>query len=103
MADDIFSYHDLNDDRTNEAPYYTNLTKSNDAPRVAGGVLWADQTNEKLFLFGGEHLKGRPGKGADIWQYDPWENKWSSVEDTVNGDNLHRPAFGASTVVEHQV
>lgn len=95
------TFHDLSNDENRQSPLIANLTKPAEVPRVAGGALWADQANEKLFLFGGEFLKGSPLPGAGIFTYDPWVDEWEAVTNTTGGNTIQRPAYGMSTVVEH--
>lgn len=77
-----------------------NLTKPLDVPSVVGGALWADQVNEKLYLFGGEYPDGVPSGNSDpsaLWTYDPWKDGWSKVP---MNSKYSRPSFGASVSVE---
>lgn len=100
-VDNRLLFHDLNDDSLKIPPLITNLTyKPNNVPSVVGGQLWADQANEKLYLFGGEYSSGPP-YSPTLWTYDPWNDTWSEVKSEDREQRIQRPSFGAGLSVEN--
>ncbi|KAI5805208.1 hypothetical protein EDC01DRAFT_361808 [Geopyxis carbonaria] len=99
-TNNLLTFHNLDDDTDRDAPLVNNLTKPAEAPSVMGGALWADEVNEKLYLFGGEYPDGLPKNTNDpqaVWSYDPWDNEWSKVK--ASGD-FQRPSFGSHVSVD---
>lgn len=101
MVDNRLVFHDLSDDSLKIPPLITNLTsKPNNVPDLVGGQLWADQANEKLYMFGGEYSSGPPLSPA-LWSYDPWNDTWAQIETNDRERQIQRPSFGAGLSVEH--
>lgn len=100
-TDNRLLFHDLSDDSLKIPPLITNLTsKPNNVPDLIGGQLWADQANEKLYMFGGEYSSGPPFT-PDLWSYDPWSDTWAQVETDDREGRIQRPSFGSGLSVEH--
>ncbi|RPB04162.1 hypothetical protein L873DRAFT_1451833 [Choiromyces venosus 120613-1] len=101
MIDDKLLFHDLGNDDKGIPPLVNNLTKPSNVPSVIGGQLWADQANEKLYLFGGEYADNPPDSSL-LWAYDTWNDSWTQVTPGFNGQGeMKRASFGAGAVVEH--
>ncbi|KAK6338638.1 hypothetical protein TWF696_009449 [Orbilia brochopaga] len=108
-------YHDLSTTFRNGTdlgmpPLQANLKpKPANVPIVAGGALWADATNKKMYLYGGKFTNAQPVP-FDLWVYDALYDSWDVVNQTGvatgngngngNGFNVARIYNGASTVVE---
>ncbi|KAF3905646.1 hypothetical protein ABW21_db0204761 [Orbilia brochopaga] len=108
-------YHDLSTTFRNGTdlgmpPLQTNLrSKPANVPNVAGGTLWADATNKKLYLYGGKFTNAQPVP-FNLWMYDTLYDTWQVVNQTGaatgngngngNGFNVARIYNGASAVVE---
>ena len=77
---------------------YVNLTKPAEVPSVAGGTLWEDSVNKKLFLYGGE-FQSNPTDFL-MWSYDALYDKWESLPPDLSSNRIHRASYGASAVVQ---
>lgn len=64
-------------------------------PSVAGGALWVDQINGKLFSFGGYQPSSDP-ISFQTWTYDESDYTWSNI--STEGDAVSYVAHGMSTV-----
>lgn len=54
---------------------YANLSKNASIPSVNGGVLWPDEVNKRLYLFGGEFYDEKPWEFS-LYAYDVLNDKW---------------------------
>jgi hypothetical protein len=66
---------------------YSNLSKNATIPNVNGGILWGDDVNKRLYLFGGEYYQTPPLDLA-LYSYDPINNYWTTFYDapqTISG------------------
>lgn len=103
---DHLLYLDLENDSANLPALAGPLSKPVEVPRVAGGQLWADQANGRLFMYGGEFPEGDKilPIPRGIWTYDAWNNTWELLQEHPStlgmGWNYSRPSFGASAVDE---
>ncbi|KAK7430021.1 hypothetical protein QQZ08_003411 [Neonectria magnoliae] len=79
MTNPYFIYHDLStaDKDSGMPPPYANLSKNSTIPNVNGGILWPDDVNKRIYLFGGEFYDEKPWSfslyGYDVLN-DYWEN-----------------------------
>ncbi|EPS39852.1 hypothetical protein H072_6347 [Dactylellina haptotyla CBS 200.50] len=100
-------YHDLTTiyrDGTyvGQPPLVTTLRqKPADVPSLAGGVLWADTVNKKLFLYGGQFTNEQPVP-FDLWMYDTLYDTWQVMNQSSTGDvgQISRAFNGAGTAVD---
>lgn len=77
-TDTWLSYHDLTDiSNTGMPTLFANLSKNASIPTVNGGVLWADEVNKRIYLFGGE-LYQEPPSSFNLYAYDVLENNWDN-------------------------
>jgi len=74
---------------------HANLSKNGSIPDVSGGVIWADEVNKVLYLYGGE-FQDSPEEFT-LWAYDIVLNQWNQTEDTANG--IQRVSWGAGVAV----
>ncbi|KAF2018056.1 hypothetical protein BU24DRAFT_421068 [Aaosphaeria arxii CBS 175.79] len=72
---------------------YANLTKSNEVPSVAGGILWSDEVNKCFYLYGGEY-QSNPADFT-FWAYDTILQQWNETKYESNVNAIQRVAYGA--------
>lgn len=65
---------------------YANLSKNATIPSVDGGILWADDVNKKLYLFGGEYYQTPPST-LSLYSYDTLNNYWTNFDNTPRSIN----------------
>ncbi|KAF3941118.1 hypothetical protein ABW19_dt0208848 [Dactylella cylindrospora] len=97
-----FQYHNLSTVISESVPQtVTDLTKPPNVPNLTGGALWADEANEKLYLYGGRFSSGQP-LPFELWMYDAIYSNWTVINSSANTDGFTptRVYDGASTVVE---
>lgn len=58
-------------------PPYANLSKNSSIPNVNGAVLWPDEVNKRIYLYGGEFYKETPWPFA-LYSYDIINNYWDT-------------------------
>ncbi|KAK5655803.1 hypothetical protein OQA88_5341 [Cercophora sp. LCS_1] len=93
----FFIYSDL-DTQTERMPTLrSNLSKDASVPNVAGGVLWEDSVNKRLFLFGGETF-GTPIPFT-LYSYDILEDKWGPFGEPQQSSNIMPTSYGAGVSV----
>ncbi|PBP16800.1 cell wall anchored protein [Diplocarpon rosae] len=56
---------------------YANLTKNSSIPDVSGGILWADDVNKRIYLYGGDYSDITPNS-PNLLAYDPLHDQWNS-------------------------
>ncbi|KAK4445497.1 kelch domain-protein 3 [Podospora aff. communis PSN243] len=89
----FFIYSDL-DSQTERMPTLrSNLSKDASVPLVAGGVLWEDSINKRLFLFGGETF-GTPIPFT-LYSYDIITDKWGPIGEPQQSSNIVPTSYGA--------
>ena len=92
-------YSDLDHLNDEDMPtQYANLSKNSTVPNVAGGILWPDEVNKVLWLYGGEVL---PAPNTfQLWGYDVLLNQWNlSSTATTSTTLIKRVSYGAGAVV----
>lgn len=77
----------------------TSPSKLAEVPSLVGGTLWADQSNGRLYQFGGQWSESETPEGRfRLYSYDVYEDRWS----TQDPDRaISRLSYGAGTSVEH--
>ncbi|KAI9054094.1 hypothetical protein LZ554_001265 [Drepanopeziza brunnea f. sp. 'monogermtubi'] len=95
-------FQDLNSSPSGiEAPQlYANLTKNFTVPDVSGGILWQDDVNKRLYLYGGDYQDISPNS-PNLLAYDILGDKWDSfgppdraVSSVSYGGGVAVPALG---------
>lgn len=81
-------------------PLYANLSKNGSIPNVAGGALWSDDINKRLYLFGGEHTLGEPPMPFNLYGYDVLNNQWDSFGPSRTGASISKVSYGAGVSVD---
>ncbi|KAK2012912.1 cell wall anchored protein [Colletotrichum eremochloae] len=95
------SYQDLSTtSATGMPPLYANLSKNGSIPNVAGGALWSDSVNKRLYLFGGEHNLGEPPLPFNLYGYDILNNQWDSFGPSRTGASISKVSYGAGVSVD---
>ncbi|TLS30778.1 hypothetical protein PpBr36_03557 [Pyricularia pennisetigena] len=92
-------YQDLDSSSPSGMPQlYGNLSKNESIPQVTGGVLWADDVNKRLYLYGGAINDASERLNAfELWSYDVIYDKWDSFGPSRIG--IQRLAYGAGVGV----
>ncbi|GKT48028.1 Kelch repeat-containing protein [Colletotrichum spaethianum] len=85
---------------TGMPPLYANLSKNGSIPNVAGGALWSDSVNKRLYLFGGEHNLGEPPLPFNLYGYDILNNQWDSFGPSRTGASISKVSYGAGVSVD---
>ncbi|GJC90888.1 Kelch repeat-containing protein ARB_01230 [Colletotrichum liriopes] len=94
-------YQDLSTtSTTGMPPLYANLSKNGSIPNVAGGALWSDSVNKRLYLFGGEHNLGEPPLPFNLYGYDILNNEWDSFGPSRTGASISKVSYGAGVSVD---
>ncbi|KAH7116643.1 hypothetical protein B0J13DRAFT_653225 [Dactylonectria estremocensis] len=71
-----FVYHDLSQNASSGMrPPYANLSKNSSIPNVNGAILWPDDINKRIYLFGGEFYDEPPWPFA-LYSYDIINDYW---------------------------
>ncbi|KAK2051845.1 cell wall anchored protein [Colletotrichum caudatum] len=95
------SYQDLSTtSATGMPPLYANLSKNGSIPNVAGGALWSDSVNKRLYLFGGEHNPGEPPLPFNLYGYDILNNQWDFFGPSRTGAAISKVSYGAGVSVD---
>ncbi|KAI9166792.1 Kelch repeat-containing protein [Paramyrothecium foliicola] len=72
-------YHDLKTvANSGMPPPYANLSKNSSIPNVHGGVLWPDDVNKRIYLYGGEFYDHMPWPLA-LYAYDILHDQWDVI------------------------
>lgn len=58
-------------------PPYANLSKNSSIPSVNGGILWPDDVNKRIYLFGGEFYEETPWTFS-LYAYDIINDQWDN-------------------------
>jgi hypothetical protein len=83
-------YGDL--DVTNEGfPKEYVLSNNNTVPSVHGGILWPDNVNKLIYLYGGEYGNDKP-EDFRLWYYDIVYNTWN-ISNGSTAD-IYRASWG---------
>lgn len=61
-------------------PLYANLTSNISVPSVSGGILWADNVNKRIYLFGGEYTDDQPREEGKSYNYDALNKVWTASD-----------------------
>lgn len=78
---------------------YKSFQKSDDVPSVIGGVLWADEVNEIIWLYGGEY-DVNPKKDFQLWGFDTRLNQWNlSNNASIASSDIKRTSYGAGATL----
>lgn len=79
LLDPYLIYHDLSTvSNSGMPPPYANLSKNSSIPSVHGGVLWPDEVNKRIYLYGGEFYDSTPWPFA-LYAYDVINDFWDVV------------------------
>ncbi|KAH6998603.1 hypothetical protein BKA56DRAFT_30785 [Ilyonectria sp. MPI-CAGE-AT-0026] len=71
-------YHDLSTvSSSGMPPPHANLSKNSTIPNVNGGILWPDDVNKRIYLFGGEFYGETPWS-FDLYAYDVLNDYWDN-------------------------
>ncbi|KAH6885022.1 hypothetical protein B0T10DRAFT_564422 [Thelonectria olida] len=71
-----FIYHDLSQNASSGMPPpYATLNKNSSIPNVNGAILWPDDINKRIYLFGGEFYDDTPWQFA-LYSYDIIHDYW---------------------------
>lgn len=98
MTDDGLIFSDLDDTSDGMPKQYDNLTKDNNVPDVAGGVLWADEVNKVFWLYGGEYSTAP--STFQLWGYDTILNQWNRSDAAATASTpIQRVSYGAGTAI----
>lgn len=81
-------------------PLYANLSKNGSIPNVAGGALWSDSVNKRLYLFGGERNAGESPMPFNLYGYDILNNQWDSFGPSRTGASISKVSYGAGVSVD---
>ncbi|KAF7544117.1 hypothetical protein G7046_g9852 [Stylonectria norvegica] len=89
FSNPYFIYHDLSSvSSSGMPPPYANISKNSSIPNVNGGILWPDEVNKRIYLFGGEFYDETPWPFA-LYAYDIindyWDNYGSPRSPAVKG------------------
>jgi hypothetical protein len=74
-----------------------NFSKNTTVPSVSGGILWTDEVNQILYLYGGEYPLAP--ESFSLWAYDVPFNQWNLTAESDSSRDIQRVAWGAGTVV----
>lgn len=77
---------------------HASLSKNGSIPDVSGGVLWADEVNKLLYLYGGEYQNSP--EDFTLWAYDIALGEWKQTRNTAGG--IQRVSWGAGTAVNER-
>lgn len=76
--DPYLIYHDLSTvSSSGMPPPHANLSKNSTIPNVNGGILWPDDVNKRIYLFGGEFYGETPWS-FDLYAYDVLNDYWDN-------------------------
>ncbi|EKG10828.1 Galactose oxidase/kelch beta-propeller [Macrophomina phaseolina MS6] len=92
-----FLYNDLDDAGSGMPQLHSDLNKSRDVPDLSGGVLWTDEVNKVLYLYGGEYTGATP-EAFTPWAYDILLNQWNRT-DVSAATGIQRVSYGAGVTV----
>ncbi|KAL1624532.1 hypothetical protein SLS54_003875 [Diplodia seriata] len=93
-----FLYNDLEDASAVGMPQlHDDLNKTRNVPDLSGGVLWADEVNKVLYLYGGEYNDATP-EAFTPWAYDILLNQWNQT-DVSAAAGIQRVSYGAGVTV----
>ncbi|KAK5129991.1 hypothetical protein BJ546DRAFT_1059827 [Cryomyces antarcticus] len=89
------SYQDLDVTNQGMPQLHANLSKNSSVPDVSGGVLWADEVNKVLYLYGGE-FQSSP-EDFTLWAYDVILDQWN--RSTADTSHIQRVSRGAGVAI----
>ncbi|KAF4313035.1 Galactose oxidase/kelch beta-propeller [Botryosphaeria dothidea] len=92
-----FLYNDLDDSASGMPQLHADLNKSREVPDLSGGVLWTDEVNKVLYLYGGEYTDATP-EAFTPWAYDILLNQWNRT-DVSAASGIQRVSYGAGVTV----
>ncbi|KAK7522297.1 hypothetical protein IWZ03DRAFT_114691 [Phyllosticta citriasiana] len=86
-------------DHTNQGmpQIHNSLNKTSQIPDVSGGILWSDDVNKVLYLYGGEFETGSP-ESFTPWAYDIILDQWNKTSVDA-ASQIQRAAYGAGVSV----
>lgn len=91
-------YQDLESNgTTGMPPLYANLSKNASVPEVSGGILWGDDVNKRIYLFGGEHYNTPPSP-FNLYSYDVLNDYWVNFG-PASQSGISAVSFGAGVSV----
>lgn len=90
-------YNDLDDSASGMPQLHADLNKTRNVPDLSGGVLWADEVNKVLYLYGGEYTDATP-EAFSPWAYDILLNQWNQT-DVSAAAGIQRVSYGAGVTV----
>lgn len=85
----------------------TSPPKNSSIPSVHGAVLWADQLNKRLYLFGGEPPPSLPASNyylPSLWSFDAVSEGWelAAPKSNPNQVKMDGVSYGAGVSVEER-
>lgn len=83
-------YGNLDEDNEGFPQQYL-LKKNETVPSVQGGVLWPDETNKVIYLYGGEYGNDKP-EDFTLWYYDIIYDTWNKSD--VRATDINRASWG---------
>lgn len=87
-------YQDLEQNGASGMPLlHANLSKNASVPDVSGGILWGDDVNKRIYLFGGEYYDDPP-TSFNLYSYDVLNNWWDNFG-LASGTEIEPVSYGA--------
>ncbi|RDW91632.1 hypothetical protein BP5796_02797 [Coleophoma crateriformis] len=71
---------------------YANLSKNASIPSVSGGILWPDDVNKRVYLYGGDYYQ-TPASAYSLLSYDVLNDNWDSFG--VPSASVQSVSYGA--------
>lgn len=94
-------YHDLSEtSQSGMPPPYANLSKNSSIPNVHGGILWPDDVNKRLYLFGGEFYQETPWSFS-LYAYDIINDHWDNYGSPRSSDVVG-VSYGAGVAISNR-
>jgi hypothetical protein len=76
-------------------PQQFTRSKNESVPSVHGGILWPDEANKLVYMYGGEFGNGKP-EDFQQWYYDIVYDTWNISNASTT--NIQRAAWGTLTL-----
>ncbi|KAH7329108.1 hypothetical protein B0I35DRAFT_473739 [Stachybotrys elegans] len=92
-------YHDLSTvSSSGMPPPHANLSKNSSVPSVQGGVLWPDEVNKRIYMYGGEFRGERPWRFS-LYSYDIINDFWEDSYASSQTHDIRRRSYGAGVSI----
>jgi len=99
-ADTFLFAHDLTKNDAQEfPPVSADLSKNASVPSVNGGILWADEVNKRLYLWGGEVGPETEPKAFLLYSYDILGDHWVSYGPPMGTGSILPTSYGSGVSV----